>query len=138
MQRQTNQDFFNNVEYSTTKHQLNKEELAIIHKDNNIDIALLQEIKIPQKSQIAFDGYNVIWKERNQNGGRVSTVLRKDLEYSVITTEDDLEMLVVDLHGKETLRTINYYLPPNVNVHPKQVFKSQQVFKSLLRRCQCP
>ena len=38
-------------------------------------------------------------------------------------------MLLVDVHGRETLRTINYYLPPNVNVNPKHIFKSQPVPK---------
>ena len=43
--------------------------------------------------------------------------VKKDLKYSVIATEDDLEMLVLDVHGKETLQTINYHLSPNGNVN---------------------
>ena len=62
--------------------------------------------------------------------GRTETRLlegyaKKDLKYSVHAIADDLEVLVVDVHGMETLRTINYYLPAEVNVKQKQVFKSQ-------------
>ena len=54
-----------------------KEDLSIILKENNFDIALLQDTKIPQNSQMAFDGYNIIRKDRNQNGGGVRTLLKK-------------------------------------------------------------
>ena len=91
--------------------------------ENSIHIAMIQETKLEEGTQDPeIPGYDIVRKDRNHKGGGVATLVRDNLTYSSMVLEKT-ETLVCDVKsGGKTIRTVNFYLPPNIEVFPEEVF----------------
>ena len=93
------------------------EELKYYIYENNIDIILLNEIKIDQHKSNYFlniEGYFTIDKPRSNHGGGVAILIKKEITYHQIHDFDflDLEILGIKVTSKKgDFLIITYYNP---------------------------
>ena len=90
-----------------------KESLFNIIKSKQPGAFFLQETKIHRKGPIKVPDYEIFEVFRqNRNGGCILTGVHKSLEPLMISDDEDLEILTVQIGmGKNTCRFINAYGP---------------------------
>ncbi|XP_062539004.1 uncharacterized protein LOC134207299 [Armigeres subalbatus] len=102
--------------------------------DNEVDIALLQEIWIKPEERIKIKGYNFYSIRRTEGYGGVGVLLHQDLigEEVQLGTFNPIEVIAVKIkHGFDTLTVISIYVPPNHHLKRECCQKLKQLFDAV-------
>ena len=103
----------------------NIDELRCFIHDNPIDILTLNETRLDSKipnDEINIDGYNVIRKDRNRQGGGVAMYVNQNAGFSYKLRDDlmspDLEMISIEVTRQKTkpFVVITWYRPPSSKI----------------------
>ena len=81
---------------------LNKiDKLCYIARSSNATVIEITETKLDNtvyKSEVTVDGFNIVWNDRNRNGGAVAYYIRKNICFNRKTCiSDNIENIFIDL-----------------------------------------
>ena len=102
--------------------------------ENNFDIFCLNETKLSVKTQIEFENYNIIRKDRNSRGGGVAVLIKNNLQFTHTNIFDKFNLELI--HIKVTLakcdvNVISIYSPPNDPNQTNQSVLSSDFFNEI-------
>ena len=94
------------------------EEIILALYINKIDILAINDTKLNELEEKNFfdNNYSCIFKSRNKHGGGVGFLIKKDIEFSIITdlNKFEKECICIKIINKEKdFYLITYYNPPN-------------------------
>ena len=113
----------------------NLEEIESILVSSKIDILTISESRLDgtvQDSEISINGYTILRKDRNRNGGGVLMYIRNSIIFNTVEQFiNDLEILCIKicLHKQKAFHLAVWYRPPDSN---NDVFEQFECFLQYL------
>ena len=93
----------------------NREELIHILKENNYDIACLQETWLKNEKKMTIKGYNMIRTDRSDGYGGTCIILKKQINFKKLTltdeTEENIQTTAILLLSTNTI-LVSIYIAP--------------------------
>ena len=108
------------------------DELCVFMADGTIDILGLNETRLDNTipdSQIDIEGYDILRRDRNRNGGGVAFYVAQSLTYvnrQDLLSHEDLEILTVEIKKPKSklFLVTTWYRPPDSKVETFDKFES--------------
>ncbi|XP_033243584.1 uncharacterized protein LOC117186651 [Drosophila miranda] len=98
-------------------HNNNKQLLSMFLDKNAIDIAILSEIWVLNNADCSILDYNFFCRPREDDYGGVGIYVRKNIQFSILKIENDLEILgIKTLNLKSNFNIFSIYAPPSTTV----------------------
>ena len=112
----------------------NKPLLVQYMNEHKPDIICINETKLDQNSKISFTGHKMIRRDRNARGGGVAILIRKEMEFKIIeTNEIEAEILGIELNVNQSKTAIvAIYNPPGVTPDKNTFKKITEKYKNCL------
>ncbi|KAL9698186.1 hypothetical protein quinque_001627 [Culex quinquefasciatus] len=102
--------------------------------DNEIHVALLQEIWLKQKEHFRMAHYRMASQRRNEGWGGVAVLVHESLEFEEIKFHNLLPVEVIAVKvvkGFDPITFVSVYVPPNRELHKECLGKIEKLFEEL-------